>query len=92
MTHNNMFGSQYLYFTGTQLYQTACDDKQCDLHQSLVVKCHVKHHCTEKYKLNPLTILKKAIYFSQQQFHTEVIHFETATARQKKAKENALKI
>ena len=27
--------------------------------------CHVKHHCTEKYKLNPLAILKKAIYFNQ---------------------------
>ena len=29
------------------------------------VKCHVKRHCTEKYKLNPLAILKKAIYFNQ---------------------------
>ena len=57
-----MFGSQYLYSTGTQLYQTACDDKQYD---TQVVKCHVKHHCTEKYKLNPLAILKKAIYFNQ---------------------------
>ena len=65
MTHNNMFGSQYLYSTGTQLYRTAGDDKQCDLHQSQVVKCHVKRHCTEKYKLNPLAILKKAIYFNQ---------------------------
>ena len=27
MTHNNKFGSQYLYSTGTQLYPTACDDK-----------------------------------------------------------------
>ena len=64
MTHNNMFGSQYSYSAGTQLYQTACDDKQCDLLQSLV-KCHVKRHCTEKYKLNPLAILNKAIYFNQ---------------------------
>ena len=65
MTHNNMSGSQYLYSTVTQLYQTACDDKQCDLRQSQVVKCHVKRHWTEKYKLNPLTILKKAICFNQ---------------------------
>jgi len=50
MTHNNTSGSQYLYSTGTQLYWTACDDKLCVLRQSQVVKCHVKHHCTEKSK------------------------------------------
>ena len=38
--NNNMFGSQYLYSAGTQLHQTACDDKQCDLNEPQE-KCHV---------------------------------------------------
>ena len=54
--NRDMFGSQYICSTGTQLHWTACDDKQL---------CHVKRHCTEKYKLNPLAILNKAIYFNQ---------------------------